>query len=105
MSPVIVVATAFPAPEHRAEVIAAFEAAIAQVHAEEPGCELYALHEGPDGRLVMIEKYASQDAVAAHGKGDGLAGLRKALGGKLSGPLDVQYLAPHPAGTPGKGAL
>ena len=43
---VIVVATAFPSPEHRAEVIAAFEAAIAQVHDEEPGCELYALQEG-----------------------------------------------------------
>jgi quinol monooxygenase YgiN len=36
----------------REEVIAAFEAAIGEVHAEEGGCELYALHEGPDGRLV-----------------------------------------------------
>ena len=101
---VIVVATAFPSPEHRAEVIAAFEAAIAQVHDEEPGCELYALHEGED-RLVMIEKYASEDAVAEHSKGAGLAGLRKALEGKLSAPMDVQFLAPHPAGTPSKGAL
>ena len=50
---VVVVVTAFPAPERRAEVIAAFEAAITRVH-EEPGVELYALHEGPD-RLVMIE--------------------------------------------------
>ena len=105
MSAVIIVATAFPAPEHRAEAIAAFEAAIAQVHDEEPGCELYALHEGTDGRLVMIEKYTSQDAVAKHGAGSGLAGLRKALEGKLSAPLDVQILAPHPAGTPTKGAL
>jgi quinol monooxygenase YgiN len=64
---VIVVATAFPVPEHREEVIAAFEAAIGKVHAEEDGCELYALHEGPDGRLVMIEKYASDEAVAAPG--------------------------------------
>ena len=48
MSAVIIVATAFPIPEHRDEVIAAFEAAIAQVHEEEPGTELYALHEGPD---------------------------------------------------------
>ena len=102
---VIVVATAYPAPEHKAEVIAAFEAAIDHVHREEPGCELYALHEGPDGRLVMIEKYASQDAVTEHGKGAGLAGLRAALDGKLSGPLDVQFLVPHPAGMATKGAL
>ncbi len=102
---VIVVATAYPAPEHRAEVIAAFEAAIARVHGEEPGCELYALHEGRDDRLVMIEKYASQDAVAEHVKGAGLAGLRAALAGKLSGELDVQVLSPHPAGMADKGAL
>src|SRR5690348_3244307 len=33
---IVVVVTAFPLPEHRAEVIAAFEAAIARVHGE-PG--------------------------------------------------------------------
>jgi len=51
---VVVVVTAFPVPEHRAEVIAAFETAITRVH-DEPGVELYALHEGRD-RLVMIER-------------------------------------------------
>ena len=102
---IIVVATAFPVPEHREEVIAAFEAAEEKVHTEEDGCELYALHEGPDGRLVMIEKYASDEAVAVHRAGAGLAGLREALKGKLSAPLDVQVLTPHPAGSRAKGAL
>ena len=64
---VVVIVTAFPVPEHRAEVIAAFEAAIARVH-EEPGVERYALHEGPD-RLVMIEKYTSEQARSQHRKG------------------------------------
>ena len=103
MSAVIIVATAYPNPEHRAEVIAALETAMAQVHTEEAGCELYALHEGPD-RLVMIEKYASQDAVQEHINGAGLAGLRAAIDGKLAAPMDVQVLTPHPAGT-SKGAL
>jgi len=103
MSAVIIVATCYPKPEETAGVIAAFEAAIAEVHDTEPGCELYALHEGP-GRLVMIEKYASQDAVDAHVRGTGLAGLRAALDGKLAAPMDVQVLTPHPAGT-SKGAL
>jgi quinol monooxygenase YgiN len=102
---IIVVATAFPAPEHRAEVIAAFEAAEETVHAAEDGCLLYALHEAPDGRLVMIEKYASDEAVAAHRSGAGLAGLIKALDGKLAARMDVQILAPHPAGSAQKGAL
>ena len=102
---IIVVATAFPVAEHREEVIAAFEAAEEKVHAEEDGCELYALHGGPDGRLVMMGKYTSEEAVAAHRAGGGLAALRAALDGKLSAPMDVQVLAPHPAGSPVKGAL
>jgi quinol monooxygenase YgiN len=102
---IIVVATAFPVPEHREEAIAAFKAAEEKVHAEEDGCELYALHEGPDGRLVMIEKYASDEAVAVHRAGGGLAALIEALKGKLSAPIDVQVLTPRPAGSPAKGAL
>jgi quinol monooxygenase YgiN len=100
---VVVVVTAFPIGEHRAEVIAAFERAITQVH-DEPGVELYALHEGRD-RLVMIEKYESEQVRSEHLKGAALAGLRSALDGKLSSNLDAQVLVPHPAGNAQKGAL
>jgi quinol monooxygenase YgiN len=71
---------------------------------EDPGCELYALHEGRD-RLVMIEKYASQDALSAHSKTPELAELASGLEGKLNGRLDVQVLAPLPVGDEVKGAL
>ena len=100
---IVVVVTAFPLPEHRADVVAAFEAAIPRVH-DEPGVELYALHEGQD-RLVMIEKYESPQARSEHLKGAALAELRSALDGKLSQGLDVQVLLPHPAGDARKGAL
>ena len=73
---VVVVVTAFPVPEHRAEVVAAFEEAIVRVH-DEPGVELYALHERPD-RLVMIEKYESAERRAEHLRGAPLA--RPAVG-------------------------
>jgi hypothetical protein len=63
----VVVVTAFPVPEHRAEVIAAFETAIARVNGE-PGVELYPLHA----------------------KGAALVGLRSALDGKLSSGPDAQ---------------
>jgi quinol monooxygenase YgiN len=53
----------------------------------------------------MIEKYADDAAFAAHGKSGALAELRAALNGKLSGPMDVQVLAPHPAGSAEKGTL
>lgn len=100
---VVVVATIYPVPEHRDDVIAAFENVIAQVHPED-GCELYALHEGRD-RLVMVEKWASGEALATHGKGAALADLNKALAGKIVGDIDVQVLKPHPVGTEEQGAL
>jgi quinol monooxygenase YgiN len=100
---IVVVATAFPVPEHRAEVIAALEETITRVH-DEPGVERYALHEGPD-RLVMIEEYESAAARSEHLKAKALTDLLSALEGQLISPLDVQVLTPHPAGDPQKGAL
>jgi len=102
---VIIVATASPLPEHREEVIAAFEKAEETVHATEDGCLLYALHEAPNGDLVMIEKYADQAAFDAHVSGAGLAALMAGLKGKLAERMDVKVLSPHPAGDPAKGAL
>ena len=104
MTAVVVVATIRPLPEHRAEVIAAMQKVIADVHAHDDGCLLYALHEGDD-RLVMVEKWASADALAEHSRGAALAGLNQALSGRLAGGLDVQILQPHPAGTPAQGTL
>jgi quinol monooxygenase YgiN len=102
---IVVVATLIPVPEHRDEVIAALETAIGKVHATEDGVQRYALHEGRDGRLVMIEKFADDAVFAAHGKGEPLAELGAALQGKLSVPMDVQVLTPHPAGSAEKGTL
>ncbi len=100
---VVVVATITPLPEHRDEVIAAFAATIAQVHAED-GCELYALHQAP-GRVIMVEKWASRDALGIHSKGAALAALNPQLAGKVAGPPEVIVLDPVPAGDAAKGQL
>jgi Antibiotic biosynthesis monooxygenase len=60
----VVVVTAVPLSEHPDTVIAAFEKAIVRVH-QEPGVERYPLHDAPD-RLVMIEKYKSEQARSEH---------------------------------------
>jgi quinol monooxygenase YgiN len=104
MTEVVVVATIRPLPEHRAEVIAALEKAIADVHAHDDGCLLYALNEGDD-RLVMVEKWTSREALAAHSRGSALVVLNQALSGLLEGATDVQILQPHPAGTPAQGTV
>jgi quinol monooxygenase YgiN len=74
------------------------------VHAHDDGCLLYALHEADD-RLVMVEKWASAEALAEHARGPALAELSQALDGRTEGALDVQVLRPHPAGTPEQGML
>jgi quinol monooxygenase YgiN len=102
---IVIVATITAKQEYRDDVIAALERAAGAVHGAEEDCLLYALHEGADGSLVMIEKYADQAAFEAHGTGDGLKALIGELKGKLAGPMDVKILTPHPAGHPDKGAL
>jgi quinol monooxygenase YgiN len=101
---VVVIATLRPLPDRRDEVIAVMHDVIARVHAEDEGCLLYALHEAPD-RLVMVEKWSSPEALAAHGRGAAIAELGKRLDGLVEGGSDLQILQPHPAGTADQGAL
>ena len=100
---VVVVATIVPLAEHRDAVIAAFKEAIAQVHGED-GCELYALNEAPD-RLIMIEKWASREALRAHGKSPALAAMNPKLADQVAGRPEIIVLNQLPAGDPVKGAL
>ena len=100
---VVVVATITPKADQVDAVREAILAAVPQVHAE-PGCELYALHEG-DGSFVMVERWESPEALKVHGRAEALTTLGGAIADKLAAPLDVRRLAPVPAGEPAKGAL
>jgi quinol monooxygenase YgiN len=100
---VVVVATILPVPEHRAAVIDILRETVGQVH-DEDGCELYSLNEAPD-RLIMIEKWASRQALDVHAAGPGLAALGPKLAGKVSGAPEVIVLQAVPAGDPAKGAV
>jgi quinol monooxygenase YgiN len=101
-----VVVTAMFTPKEGAfdDVVAALSPAIAEVH-EEPGCELYAIHEAPNGQIVMIEKWASAELLDAHGAGDPVKRLNASLEGLLAEPVAVTRLAAIPAGTSAQGAL
>lgn len=100
---VVVVATITPKPDQVDAVRDAILTAVPKVH-EEPGCELYALHEG-DGSFVMVERWESVEALKVHGRAGALTTLGGAIADKLAAPLDVRRLAPVPAGEAGKGAL
>ena len=101
---VVVVATIHPLPDHREEVISLFEETIASVHANDAGCELYAMHEDAD-TLVMIEKWSSAEDLESHGVSETMKSLNPKLKDKLAGKTVVKVYQPHPAGTPEQGAL
>ena len=73
------------------------------MHAED-GCELYTLNAAPD-RLIMIEKWATPEALRVHGKAAALAALGPKLAGKVAGAPEVIMLQQVPAGDPEKGQL
>lgn len=99
-----VVAIFQPLDGHRAEVLAALDTAIPLVH-DEPGCELYAITEADDGRIVMIEKWTTVEQLDAHGAGQPVATLVAALDGHLAAPVEVIRLTPLPVGDVVKGSL
>jgi quinol monooxygenase YgiN len=100
---VVVVATITPKSDQVDAVREALLAAVPKVHAE-PGCELYAVHEG-DGQFVLVERWQSPEALKVHGKAEALTTLGGQLADKLAAPPDVRRLAPLPAGNDGKGAV
>jgi quinol monooxygenase YgiN len=100
---VVVVATITPKPDQVEAVREAILAAVPKVHAE-PGCELYAVHEGR-GEFVMVERWESPEALKVHGSAEALTTLGGQLAGKLEGAAEVRRLAPVLAGDAVKGAV
>ena len=103
-TPVVVTAYFRPAPGQHDQVVEALQRAIPAVH-EEPGCELYAIHDAPDGTIVMIEKWGSVGALDDHGAGEPVRALNASLEGLLASPTEVTRLVPLLAGTDKQGRL
>jgi quinol monooxygenase YgiN len=105
MSEVVVVAEIGVLPEKREEALAALERLCSETHANDDGCHLYALHLDPadEGRVFMIEKWDSAEALQAHGGSDHI----KAFGesGVLSGAPTVTVLTAAAYGDADKGVL
>ena len=101
--PVVVVATMKAKPESVDAVRAACTQAIVAVQ-NEPGCELYSLHEA-DGTFVFVEQGADADALKAHSTAPAVGTLFGPVGELLDGAPDIKMLTPVVAGDPAKGQL
>jgi quinol monooxygenase YgiN len=101
---VVVTAIFKPVPGRKDELVEAMRPGIAAVH-EEPGCELYAIHDAEDGTITMLEKWSSQADLDAHANGSAVALLNKDIEGLLAEPVLVTTMSPIPAGTESQGNL
>ena len=101
--PITVIATLTAKPDSVDAVRAACKQAIEAVH-NEPGCDLYSLHES-DNTFVFVEQWADGDALQAHSAAPAVATLFGTVGEHLDGRPDVKMLQPVVAGDPAKGQL
>jgi quinol monooxygenase YgiN len=101
---VVVVASMKVRPDSRDQVRAALMRQVVRVHAEEPGAQLFAAHETPDG-FVLIEKWHTAASLKAHAAGGAIAEYRSVLEPALVEPWQIQTMSALPAGDPTKGAL
>lgn len=104
----IVVVGAFRAREGKEqEAREAFEGLVAPTHAE-PGCVLYALHQGADdpARLAFIERWASREELDAHLASDHVAAVLARVDELfVEGSADIVVYDAVPGGEPAKGSL
>jgi len=102
--PAVVVAMMKVIPQKRNEVRTALLKQVERVHQEEPDAELFAAFEAKDG-FVLIEKWASAEALGKHASGGALAEYRVVLEPALAQPIEIDILTPLPAGDLEKGQL
>ncbi|TNE56638.1 MAG: antibiotic biosynthesis monooxygenase [Alphaproteobacteria bacterium] len=84
-----------PAQEGKgAELKKVMESLAEQVRANESGCLQYDIMQASDNddMIFVIEKYADQDALKAHGASDHFKAAQPAIGAVIGGKPDIQYL-------------
>lgn len=87
-APVVVVARLHPDPARLDDVVAAVRAAVPGIRAEE-GCEQYDAHLADDGTILIVERWSSRTALAAHNTGAAVQVLRDGVAGLTVAPTQV----------------
>jgi quinol monooxygenase YgiN len=101
--PVVVVAAITAKPESVEALRDILCRAVNDVH-EEPGCQLYSLHES-GATFVFVEQWADADALKTHSGAPAITRMLADAGEHLAGAPDIKMLQPVVAGDPKKGQL
>jgi len=63
-----------------------------EVRAKEPGNHLYQLCKDAEGNYIVMELYADEDALAAHGSSDHFKAAGAKFAGVMAGRPEIQRL-------------
>lgn len=63
-----------------------------QVRANEPGNEMYTLCKDADGNYIVLELYADEEAIAAHGSSDHFKAAGAGFKGLMAGAPEISRL-------------
>lgn len=99
-----VIAIFSPLSEHAIEVKSILTSIIPEVH-EEPGCEIYSLHEDVQGRLVFVESWTSKDLWEQHKGHSTVERILALTKPHLAREVEVIEMYSVPAGKSDKGLL
>jgi quinol monooxygenase YgiN len=105
-APVVVVATVLVKDEAQDQALAALTTAIEATHGE-AGCHRYALHRdlAEPARFVIVEQWATPEALQEHATLPHLKQLFADLGPLLAEPPSIVRTSAVPVGDAAKGAL
>jgi quinol monooxygenase YgiN len=103
---IVVTAIVNVRPESRDDAVAALTTGIEGTHAED-GCIAYALHEDTNqpARFVIVEKWASEADLQAHGQADHLQAMFAIVGPLLAEPPTIVFTKPVPVGDEAKATI
>lgn len=87
--PIDLIATFIPNEGEFNRVKLALDIAVEQV-VEEPGCIRYEITEASEDRIVLTERWASQEDLDKHSKGIALQDLNESLSALLAEPVQVE---------------
>ncbi|MFF2316317.1 putative quinol monooxygenase [Arthrobacter sp. NPDC058097] len=90
-APIDLQATFIPNDGEFFRVKLALEIAIDEV-VNEPGCLRYELTEATEDKLVLTERWESEEALDSHSKGIALQDLNESLSALLAEPVQVDRL-------------
>ena len=101
---ITVTAVFLPVPGLRDELLQELRRFIADVH-QEPGCDLFALHDAADETFVLIEKWTTEQNLDDHAAAAPVARFNAAIAALVEAPPVVTRMTAVPAGTERQGVL